>query len=821
MLRWRWQRFCSHCGCLFHVLWFACKWLVILLLLAVVWLCVWGLPRPWLDRGLAELGKHGIYLKVGQARLDILNGVAFEDVALLESPDAKTPLLAADKIRLFLNPAEWRVGRHGIRSASIINGRAQFALGYASLPYIGVSNIHARLLLTDHDLRLTEWTCTTFGARWHGRGLVREAFTGTAATPKKLDLASIVTPLPAAEPAWLKPVLDFHNAVQMADVPALDFDFDVYRTATSNNIFRADLRGGSATYRGVQFSPWQLTLNTTGALLHAAVNLTQGQKRLSAQGRLDCAPPYDAFARVVCDLPPEQVLALLPNTWQQVYTNSHIRLNGSASGEVTFGPCPASNLLARIEGNCRLRNVDAAGVTVNSLRMQFQRSNDDWQLTRVAADVGVNRQRGQLEGSFSTSLKTLEFVAQAHTTFDPNACCPAIRTGVTNLLSLMRFNERPPEGDVTVTGVLTNPAGLIVTGRVTATRFTFRDEPVTLASAAFHFHRGLLDLPDAVVVRDDGQAHGHVRYNLDQEWVELDVTGNAPPHPVAHMIAPGFEHVMRKFEFRGPIQLVIHGRVATGGALRGTDLHVKAEGENLGWQKILADRASFDLYARDAQFTFTNVHGVFCGGPFAGSVALSDVESPTNCRYTVTAAMTNANAAQLSKMLRAQFAPGAAASTNAVLSGDLTAQAQMTGWVEPWQSLEGRGQVYIHNGSILQVRLFGGLSKILSKLYPGLGYLSQTEFIMPFAVEAGKVKSEEINIKGTVISLKSHGEYQLGGELNFQTQVQLLRSGILAETLRILTFPVTKLLEFKLVGTLDDPRWRPVNLPKELFLQFD
>jgi hypothetical protein len=821
MLRWRWQRFCSHCGCLFHALWFACKWALILLILGVVWLCVWGLPRPWLDRGLAELAKHGLYLKVGQARLDIFNGVAFEDVALLEKPDATTPLLAAKKIRLFLNPAEWREGRHGIRSVNIINGSALLELGYPHMPHVGVSNIYARLILNDRDLRLTEWACNAFGVHWYGRGLVREAFTGASATPKKIDSVSLLAALRAAEPGWLKPVLDFRNAVQLADTPALEFTFDVHRAAASNNLFHADLRGGSAVYRGVQFAPWQLALNTTGALLHASLNLTQGTKRLAAQGRLEAAPPYDAFARVVCDLPPDQVVALLPAAWQQAYDKSRIRINGSASGEVAFGPGPASNLLARIEGQCRLRGVDAAGVTVNSLRMQFQRNADDWKLTRIAADVGTGRQRGQLEGSFTTSAKTLAFVAQAHTTFDPNACRPAIRTGVTNLLSFMKFTERPPEADIVATGVLTNAADLVVTGRVTASRFIFRDEPVTLASSAFHFTRGVLTLPDAVVVREDGQAHGHVKYHLDEQWIELNVTGNAPPHPVAHMIAPDFERVMRKFEFQGPVQLVIRGRVATGGGLKGTDLHVRAEGEKLGWQKILADRASFDLHARDAQFTFTNIHGVFCGGPFAGWVALSDVESPTNCRYTVTAALTNANAAQLSQMLRAQFATNAVASTNATLSGELTARVQMAGWVEPWKSLEGSGHVYIHNGSILQVRLFGGLSKILSKLYPGLGYLSQTEFLMPFTVEAGKLKSEEIDIKGTVISLKSHGEYQLGGDLNFQTQVKLLRSGIAADILRILTFPVTKLLEFKLIGTLDDPRWRPVNLPKELFLQFD
>ena len=821
MLRWRWQRFCSHCGCLFHAAWFAFKWLIILVALGLLWLCVWGLPRPWLDRALVELGRHGLHLQVGQARIDIFNGLALEEVTLLETAAARTPLFAAQKVRIFLNPAEWREGRHGIRSVNIVRGHACLELGYTNMPQVCVSNIYARVLLTARDVRLTEWTCEAAGARWHGRGLAREALTGTAATPEQFDLAALLAPLRKGEPPWLKPLLDYRAAVRLADVPEVAFDFDVRRGASEKNTFRTELRGGAADYQGVRFAPWQVTLAATGTHVSAAVALAQGTRLLAALGALALDPAHEAGAHLSSDLPPDQVLALLPAAWQRAYSNSSIRVQGTASGEVTLGPAPLSNLLARVAGSCRLQSVDAAGVPLRSLRMQFSRLDDELKLTRIAAEVGTDRQRGRLEGAFSSSLQTKIFSAQAHTTFDYTAFDPVFGAGVSNLLALLRFDERPPECDVGVDGVLTNLDTLVVTGRVTATRFAFRKEPVTLASSTFRYSRGMLDLPDAVVVREDGQAHGHVRYNFDEDWVDLDVTGNAPPHPVARMIAPGFERIIRKFEFQGPVQLAIHGRVSVGATLKGTDLRVSAEGERLGWQKLLADHASFDLFARDARFTFTNVHGVFCGGPFAGAVDLSNVESSTNCRYTVTAVISNANATRLSEMVRAQFLPGAPASTNGTFSGELSGQAQLAGWLDPWQSIEGTGQVYIHNGSIFQVRLFGGLSKILSKLYPGLGYLSQSEFMMPFALGAGKLKSDDISIKGSVISVKSHGDYQFGRDLNFQAQVQLLRSGILAETLRILTFPVTKLLEFKLVGTLDEPRWRPVNLPKELFLQFD
>ena len=813
------QRFFATCGCLFHAAWFALKWVSILLVLAIVWLNVWGLPRPWLDRALDELRQHGIYLRVGQARLDIFHGLAFEEVALYASPDAKTPVLAAAKIGVFLNPRDWQHGEHGIRSVHIQDGLAHLDLGYAHLPGLCVSNIQAHLRIAGTDLRLTEWTCDAADAHWHGRGLVRDALTGPAASRSKLDLPAALAPLRRSEPDWLKPVLDFRQAVQRAETPTVDFDFMVQRGMPASNRVHAVLHGGATEYRGVSFSQWQTEIAMTGALLHAETELRQGEKRLTARGWIDGVPPYRSSANVFCDLPVNQVLGLLPEDWQQAYTNGGVMVGGPATLNVSWGPAPVRNLLEHMEGLCRLKNINAQHVPVPALRVQFSRQGEELTLSRIMADVGNGSQRGQLEGRFTLHLKSQEYSGQAHTTFDPNVLAPVVSPGISNLLALMRFRSLPPVCDVTVTGSLADASVLLVTGRVAAADFTFRDEPVVLAESAFAMHHGVLDLPDAHVVRDDGQARGRVTFNMDDDMVELNVAGSGPPYAAAHMIAPGLERIIRRFEFQGPVRLAINGRVAVGATLRGTDLRVNAEGERLGWRRLLADHASFDLIAVDSRFTFTNVHGVFCGGPFRGVADFSNVEAPTNCRYTTSVAITNADFARICDVLRPAATGGT--TTNGAMSGELTGQAQVSGWLDPWQSLEGNGSVYIHRGSIFQFRLFGGLSRILSKIYPGLGYISQTEFQMPFTVGEGRLHSDDISVKGAVISLKGHGDYHFGGDLNYQAQLQLLRSGTLADILRVVTFPVTKLLELKLVGTLDEPHWRPVNLPKELFLQFD
>ena len=819
LLRWRLQRFWATCGCLFHAVVFALKWAIILLALVVVWLSVWGLPRPWLNRAVAELGQHGIWLRVGQARLDIFHGLAFEDVALFETPQAANPILSAEKIRVFLNPHDWQRGEHGIHSCTIENGTLHLELGYPHLPWLSISNIHAHLRLEGSELQLANGVCDALGVQWQGHGVVRDAFGGAAVSREKLDLPKALAPLRQHEPAWLPPVLEFRQAVLMPATPKLDIDFVVQRAAPAANMVHALLRGEGTEFHNVHFSQWQVEGSSTGAVIHASATLQQAQKRLAARGGINLDEPQQTWANVFCDLPVNQVLNLLPSAWQQAWTNSGVLVQGSASVDVNLGPAPLNQLLERITGTCRAKNLVAAAVPVPSLRFEFQLENGDLTLSNLTAEVGLAQQQGRLEGRFALQGSTRRFQVQAHTTFDPHALFPIMGQGLSNVIALIHFDEHLPVADLGATGMLSDSKQLVVTGRVSAADFTFRDERVVLAKSAFRLAHNVLDLPDAQVVREDGYVQGHATYDIDNEMLDVDATGAAPPPPVAHMISAGLERTIRRFTFAGPVRVAVKGRVSVGSTSQHTDLRLTAEGERLGWNRLLAERANFDLRVIGPRLTFTNVHGVFCGGEFHGAADFSNVADASNCHYTASLAITNASFASICETLRSPAVDGTTTSNS--MSGELTGQVAWSGRLDPWQSMEGSGEVYIHNGSIFQIKLFGGLSTLLGKIYTGLGSLSQTEFQMPFTISTGQIHSDDINIKGNVISLKGHGDYRFTNELNFNAQVQLLRNGTIADVLRIVTYPVTKLLEFKLIGTLEDPKWRPVNLPKELFLQFD
>jgi hypothetical protein len=100
--------------------------------------------------------------------------------------------------------------------------------------------------------------------------------------------------------------------------------------------------------------------------------------------------------------------------------------------------------------------------------------------------------------------------------------------------------------------------------------------------------------------------------------------------------------------------------------------------------------------------------------------------------------------------------------------------------------------------------------------------MRQTDAQASFVIKDGKIHLDNIIIEGEVITLTCNGDYHLNGDLDFAVQVKLLKkSTLVGDILQIAMMPVTKMLEFRLTGTVKDPHWRPAYLPKEMFLIFD
>ncbi len=134
------------------------------------------------------------------------------------------------------------------------------------------------------------------------------------------------------------------------------------------------------------------------------------------------------------------------------------------------------------------------------------------------------------------------------------------------------------------------------------------------------------------------------------------------------------------------------------------------------------------------------------------------------------------------------------------------------------QTVQGEGSVTINEGRVFMLPVFGGLSDIMTRIIPGLDFvLRQSDASGEFVVAESRVSSEKIKVDGSVLSLKGHGHCGFDRSIDFHAQVTLMKdNNLVAKLVRALTFPISKLLEFRVRGTLDDPNWYPVNFSRDL-----
>ena len=130
--------------------------------------------------------------------------------------------------------------------------------------------------------------------------------------------------------------------------------------------------------------------------------------------------------------------------------------------------------------------------------------------------------------------------------------------------------------------------------------------------------------------------------------------------------------------------------------------------------------------------------------------------------------------------------------------------------------LNGRAQVRVQEGHLLQMKLFAGLTQLLADKVPGVGYLvNQSEGSVDLVATNGVISTENLFIEGGLISIKGWGTYDcVKDQLDLTVRVQLLKeASFMGKLLHPLTWPFTKLLlEFKALGSIKEPQWRYISV---------
>jgi len=132
--------------------------------------------------------------------------------------------------------------------------------------------------------------------------------------------------------------------------------------------------------------------------------------------------------------------------------------------------------------------------------------------------------------------------------------------------------------------------------------------------------------------------------------------------------------------------------------------------------------------------------------------------------------------------------------------------------------LNGGGHVSVREGHLAQMRLFMGLTELLADKVPGVaGIVNQSDASGDFTITNGVLKTDNVRIEGSLFSISAEGSYDIArDDLDFAVQVRFMKDDSvpgLKEFIRVLSWPFSKLLmEFRVRGTVDNPKWEYVSL---------
>jgi hypothetical protein len=281
---------------------------------------------------------------------------------------------------------------------------------------------------------------------------------------------------------------------------------------------------------------------------------------------------------------------------------------------------------------------------------------------------------------------------------------------------------------------------------------------------------------------------------------------------VARAIGPLIVRAIEAYQFRQPPVAHVYGTIPLHGE-EDADLHFDLVGGPFDWWRFHVPKIQGHVHWLGQQLTLSNVEVGFYGGQATGSAHFDfHPRDQTDYQFAVTA----------TDALLQPFAADLFLKTNRLdgrLSGMLVITNANTADMQSWN---GRGNLSLRDGLIWELPIFGIFSDAINGMAPGLGSSRASAGTCTFAITNGIIRSDDVDIRSTGMRLQYRGTLDFHGQVNARAEAGLLRDmWLVGPVVSTVLWPVTKVFEYKVTGSLGDPKAEPVYLiPKVMLLPF-
>ncbi len=454
-------------------------------------------------------------------------------------------------------------------------------------------------------------------------------------------------------------------------------------------------------------------------------------------------------------------------------------------------------------------NGSYKGVTASGARSHFSYTNRCWRLP----DLHVDRPEGQLEATHFANEITEDFYWKIASGLDVKEVLPFVEDDSAPVLELFTFSS-PPRIEAEIWGRSRHAENTGIKANIWITNFTFRGESFsTLETRLEYTNKTLLALDTRLLKGTQHVSAESVFVDFERQLVFLtNGFGTVDSMVVARAIGDEVAKALAPYRFDLPPTLHASGVIPLHGE-EGADLRVIVEGNSFHWLDFSIPEIAGNVHWSGTNLMLTKVSAKLYEGEASGYAEFAfSPGAPATYRFALTTTNT-----QLKPLIREVFL-----STNNI-EGSLSGSLVVThGSTDDWRTWDGYGNLRLRDGLIWDIPVFGVLSPILNGLSPGLGNSRANSASCTFSMTNGVLHSSDMEMQASGMRLHYKGTADLHTRVNARVEAELLRDVSLVGPLVSAVFwPVTKLFEYRITGTLGDPKLDSVYLvPKLMLLPF-
>ncbi|NBR84289.1 MAG: hypothetical protein EBS84_01050 [Proteobacteria bacterium] len=457
-------------------------------------------------------------------------------------------------------------------------------------------------------------------------------------------------------------------------------------------------------------------------------------------------------------------------------------------------------------------HVDSPGGSYRNAT--YLEANTDLTLTNGILrlrNLWARRPEGEVHLNYDVNPRTKEFHWAGRAQVFPHAIEPLLeRPEEKRILTNFTFTI-PPSVEGEVWGRWGAKQELTFRAGATATNFILRGERLDKFRGHVNFTNQLFAISDVFARRGTGEIHVPklaIDGRFERLWV-TNATSTFDPYAFTRMIGPQTERAIKAYEFSNAPSVRVNGSIPFREGDT-TDLHFDIAGGPFRWSFFHLPQVTGTIHWVTNRLAITNLDGAFNGGRLAGDLNF-DFTPRHSADFGFNLAFTNASLPGFIANLtgKPNKLEGTVAGTIVVTNANTA----------DWQSWQGFGEVRLNDGLLWEFPIFGLFSPVLNAINKDLGNSRAKEAKGTFILTNSVIYTKNLEINSSPARLHYDGTVDFAGRVNAVVEAEMFRDTFLVgPILSFLTSPMTKVFEYKVTGSLANPKSEPRFIPKFLLL---